>query len=143
MGTTMMQSARSIAYAALLAIALIAAGSTAGAADAKKPAEPKKKELPAAAVAEAEQIWSTRCAVCHGATGKGDGPGGAALNPKPRDMSDAKWQASVNDAHIETIIVKGGQSVNLSPLMPPNPDLEAKPDVVQALRAKVRSLGGK
>lgn len=101
------------------------------------------ENIPAAAVTEADQIWTTRCSLCHGAAGKGDGPASAPLNPKPRDMTDKKWQASVDDARIETVIVKGGTAVNLSPMMAANPDLESKPDVVKALRAKVRSMGAK
>jgi mono/diheme cytochrome c family protein len=99
--------------------------------------------IPAAAVTEGDQVWTTRCSLCHGAAGKGDGPASGPLNPKPRDMTDKKWQASVDDAHIEKVIVKGGAAVNLSPMMAANPDLESKPDVVKALRAKVRSLGAK
>jgi len=99
--------------------------------------------IPAAAATEADQVWSTRCALCHGAAGKGDGPAAGPLNPKPRDMTDKKWQASVDDAHIELVIVKGGPAVKLSPMMAANPDLESKPDVVKALRAKVRGLGAK
>mgnify|MGYP003588631674 CR=1 FL=1 len=37
----------------------------------------------------------------------------------------------------------GGTAVNLSVMMPANPDLEGKTDVVRALRAKVRSLTAK
>lgn len=100
-------------------------------------------DVPAAAVAEGEQVWSTRCSLCHGAGGKGDGPAAGPLNPKPRDLSDKKWQASVDDKHIQVIVVKGGPAVNLSPMMGANPDLDSKPDVVKALVAKVRSLGAK
>ncbi|MCC6848140.1 MAG: c-type cytochrome [Deltaproteobacteria bacterium] len=116
-----------------MAVAALALAGVAQAAD----------NIPAAAVTEADQIWTTRCALCHGAGGKGDGPAAAPLNPKPRDLGDKKWQSSVDDKHIELVIVKGGQAVNLSPMMAANPDLESKPDVVKALRAKVRSLGGK
>ena len=100
-------------------------------------------DIPAAAVTEGEQVWTSRCSLCHGAGGKGDGPAAGPLNPKPRDMTDAKWQASIDDKHIQTIVVKGGPAVNLSPMMAANPDLESKPDVVKALVAKVRSLGAK
>ncbi len=93
------------------------------------------------AKAEAMQIFTTRCATCHGATGKGDGAASAALNPKPRNFSDKTWQTSVTDAHIEKIIELGGPAVGKSPLMPPNPDLAGKP-VVKELRAHIRSLGG-
>jgi len=100
-------------------------------------------DIPAAAVAEGEQVWTSRCSLCHGAGGKGDGPASGPLNPKPRDMTDKKWQASVDEKHLQTVIVKGGPGVNLSPMMAANPDLESKPEVVKALVAKVRSLGAK
>ena len=98
--------------------------------------------IPAAATEEAEKIFTARCTLCHGAGGKGDGQAAAALNPKPRDYSDKAWQATVADADIEKAILLGGPAVGKSNLMPPNPDLTDKPDVVKALRAKVRSFGG-
>lgn len=95
----------------------------------------------AAAVAEADQIFATRCTTCHGATGAGDGPGSAALDPKPRNFQDKTWQASVTDEHIGQILMYGGAAVGKSPTMPGNPDLMSKPDVVRALVAHVRGLG--
>ena len=83
--------------------------------------------------AEARHVFDTRCVVCHGTQGKGDGPGAAALNPKPRAFGDASWQKSVDDAHIAKTIVEGGPAVQLSPGMPPNPDLKDKPEVVAEL----------
>jgi len=91
----------------------------------------------------AQEIFNTRCAVCHGPAGHGDGPGSAALNPKPRNFTDPEWQKSVTDEHIEKIIQYGGIAVGKSPMMPGNPDLISKQDVVKALRAKVRALGEK
>jgi mono/diheme cytochrome c family protein len=32
-------------------------------------------------------IYDSKCATCHGTGGKGDGVGGAALNPKPADLT--------------------------------------------------------
>jgi mono/diheme cytochrome c family protein len=101
------------------------------------------EQLPEAAVKEAQEIFTMRCSVCHGPLGKGDGPGSAALNPKPRNFTDEQWQKSVTDEHIEKIVQYGGIAVGKSPMMPGNPDLISKPDVVKALRAKVRSLGEK
>ena len=95
------------------------------------------------AAAEAKEIFSTRCSTCHGPQGKGDGPAGAALNPKPRNLGEAAWQKSVTDDHIEKIIVGGGTAVGKSAMMPPNPDLASKPDVVKALTAQIRGFGGK
>jgi mono/diheme cytochrome c family protein len=88
-------------------------------------------------------IFNTRCSTCHGADGKGHGPASITLNPKPRNYTDVAWQKSVTDDHLREIIVKGGAAVGKSPLMPPNPDLENKPDVVNGLVAIVRSFSGK
>jgi mono/diheme cytochrome c family protein len=96
-----------------------------------------------AAAKEAGEIFTSRCALCHGTSGKGDGAAAAGLNPKPRDYSDAKWQASVTDEEIEKIIVAGGTAVGKSAMMPANPDLASKPDVVKALRASIRKFGAK
>jgi len=90
---------------------------------------------------EAQQIFATRCAVCHGAEGRGDGPGGSALDPKPRNYHDTAWQDSVTDQEIETAIVYGGAAVGRSPAMVGNPDLGSKPEVVAALREIIRSFG--
>ncbi len=91
--------------------------------------------------AQAQQIFTTRCAVCHGAEGRGDGPGAAGLTPKPRNYHDAAWQDSVTDKEIETAIVYGGAAVGRSPGMVGNPDLGSKPAVVAALREIVRAFG--
>ena len=97
----------------------------------------------AAARAEAAELFSTRCATCHGPLGKGDGPGSAGLTPAPRNLTEKKWQRSVTDEHIEQIIRFGGTGVQMSPQMPPNPDLNSKPEIVTALRIHVRELEGK
>lgn len=41
-------------------------------------------------------IYAQQCVVCHGVTGKGDGPSGKTLNPKPADFAtlkadDSEW----------------------------------------------------
>jgi len=132
-------------FAASLAAALLACGGEGGepaAAPAASPAAVPARssaEAPGAS-AEAEQIFATRCATCHGQGGAGDGPGSAGLTPAPRDFRDAAWQASVDDSHLQKIIVYGGAAVARSPVMPGNPDLMAKPDVVAALVVHIRSL---
>ena len=101
----------------------------------------KKVSITAADRKEAHDLFLTRCAACHGQFGRGDGPGAAALNPKPQNYADEAWQKKVTDAEIEKAIVYGGAAVNKSPQMVANPDLQAKPGVVAALREKVRSFG--
>jgi mono/diheme cytochrome c family protein len=107
-----------------------------------KPAAPAPQPQPVAedAAATARELFRVRCSVCHGSAGRGDGPGAAALNPKPRMFGDSVWQDSVTDAHIGEIIVKGGPAVGKSPGMPSNPDLETKPEVVRELVKVIRSL---
>jgi len=107
-----------------------------GVAD-KAPAAKAKK--PAAAPA-AKDVFAQRCTTCHGPTGLGDGPAGKALNPKPRSFQDPAWQAKVTDDHLRKVIVQGGASVGLSPLMAPNPDLAAHPSTVDGLVKLIRGL---
>lgn len=93
---------------------------------------------PLAPADEAKDIADSRCAMCHGKTGKGDGPNGMTLNPKPRDLTTKEWQKSVSDAQVRSVILKGGGAIGKSPLMPANPDLESKPAVVDELVKIVR-----
>ena len=92
-----------------------------------------------AATPEAREIYNQRCVTCHGANGMGDGPAGVALTPRPRNFTDQSWQSTVTDENINKVIVSGGVAIGKSPTMPPNPDLEAKPAVVNALVALIRS----
>lgn len=89
---------------------------------------------------EAQQIFGSRCATCHGQEGRGDGPGAQLLNPKPRNFHDKDWQKQVNDKEMEQAIIYGGAAVGKSPKMASNPDLQAKPEVVKALITKVRDF---
>lgn len=92
------------------------------------------------AVKEAKQVWDTRCVSCHGDKGLGDGPGAAALNPKPRSFSDKQWQMKTKDEAIAKVIVEGGAAVGMSEAMAANPDLKDKPEVVDELVKIVRSF---
>lgn len=103
-------------------------------------AQPEPAAPPSAAAEEAKNIFQMRCVICHGQAGKGDGPGAASLDPRPRDYSDKAWQASVTDEDLKKVIVQGGAALELSPIMPPNPDLGQKPEVLDALIALIRSF---
>jgi mono/diheme cytochrome c family protein len=139
--------ARSIGLLIGLVVGISGCTSKDAAPAEQKSAEPAPAPTPAPTaepvgdpVAEGAAIFRDRCTVCHGATGKGDGDGSAALDPKPRDFTLAEWQASVTDEHIHKIIVYGGSAVGKSPTMPANPDLDAKPEVVAELVKVVRGL---
>jgi len=115
------------------------------AALAAAPAAPSQAAAPAAAPAvdphpQAKALFQSLCRVCHGESGRGDGPGSASLNPKPRNYTDAVWQASVTDEQIKNTIMFGGAAVGKSPIMPASPDLQAKPEVVDELVKIVRSF---
>lgn len=53
------------------------------------------------------KIYAEKCSVCHGPGGKGDGPGGAALNPKPRDHTDGKYMNAKTDEELLEVIHNG------------------------------------
>ena len=89
---------------------------------------------------EAQKVGNDKCVTCHGNRGMGDGPGAAALNPKPRTFKDPKWQQQTKDDRIAKVIVEGGGSVGLSEGMAPNPELKDKPEVVAELVKIVRSF---
>ena len=62
--------------------------------------------------------YDMMCVACHGAGGAGDGPAGAALSPKPTNLTDAAWQAATDDATIAKAIKEGGAGIGKSPMMP-------------------------
>ena len=51
--------------------------------------EHRKNPVPAdaASLAEGKKLYQTYCAACHGEAGRGDGPAGAALTPRPADLA--------------------------------------------------------
>ena len=108
--------------------------------EAPKPVVEQPAAAPAVQPIDADTYYAQKCLACHGAEGKGDGPGAAAMDPKPRDYTEAEWQASVTDEELRKVILGGGMAVGKSPLMPGNPDLKDKPEVVDALVKKVRGF---
>lgn len=81
----------SLLASTLLAIALVL--------NCGKSKEPEKPQVNAAntsasagvgdLVAKGKEVYEANCASCHGPNGAGDGPAGAALNPKPRNFTSA------------------------------------------------------
>jgi caa(3)-type oxidase subunit IV len=88
---------------------------------ADEAAVPEESAAPAVAAAQefdAAGAYQTVCALCHGATGAGDGPGGAALDPKPASFADAAFWADRTDEQVALAISGGGAAVGKSALMP-------------------------
>jgi mono/diheme cytochrome c family protein len=58
--------------------------------DVSKVTEPWKPS--ADMVKHGKHVFSQTCAMCHGPEAHGDGPAGAALNPKPRNLVEGPWK---------------------------------------------------
>jgi len=103
-------------------------------------ATPEPEPPPPSPASKARKLFDTKCIVCHGNHGAGDGPGAAALSPKPRAFADATWQASVTDDQIKKTIVEGGAAVGKSAAMSANPELANEPEELTALVKIVRDF---
>ena len=101
----------------------------------------QKKEPSPEAIAEAQTTFKNVCALCHGESGKGNGTAAVNLETKPRNYTDKAWQATVTDDQIKQIILGGGPSVGKSILMPAQPQLRDKPEVVEGLVRIIRAFG--
>jgi len=137
------QATRAVTF--LLACGFLACGGAEEASERAPTGGPAQAGNVTSAVtpeAEAQQIFSTRCAVCHGPEGRGNGPGASALDPKPRDYTNEEWQETVTDEQIRQAIVYGGAAVGKSPSMVANPDLNSKPAVTAALVEIIRGFAG-
>jgi cytochrome c5 len=108
---------------------------------APPPAAPTAAPLAAAPAESAEDVFKNRCGPCHGTSGKGDGPAAVALTPKPRDYTDVEWQKTVTDDQLKKTILYGGAAVGKSAVMPSQPDLESKPEVLDGLIKIIRGFG--
>jgi len=70
-------------------------------------------------LAKSQQNYQTYCQKCHGEHGKGDGPGSAMLNPKPRDFADCANMQKRSDSELVKVISEGGESIGMSADMQP------------------------
>jgi mono/diheme cytochrome c family protein len=73
----------------------------------------------AADLTGAHDNFVSQCAKCHGESGHGDGPAGAALATRPRNFSDCTRMSRESDQRLFNTIKGGGASVGLSKDMPP------------------------
>lgn len=73
--------------------------------DVSKIAEPWKPNQDM--VTHGKSLYSANCAMCHGAEGKGDGAAGAALNPKPRNLTTGPWKLGGGYTGLFEVLTKG------------------------------------
>jgi mono/diheme cytochrome c family protein len=68
---------------------------------------PASSSMPDTSADLGAKIYARNCALCHGPKGKGNGPGAAGLNPKPRDHTDAAYMNSRTDEQLLDVIRNG------------------------------------
>ena len=64
-------------------------------------------------IASGHKLFSQNCQMCHGATGLGDGPAGASLNPKPRNMVEGKWKYGGGRMGIMKVLREGSPGTSM------------------------------
>jgi mono/diheme cytochrome c family protein len=63
-----------------------------------------------------ELYTSNACNSCHGDSGMGDGPAGAALNPKPRNFKDtAGYKQGASEDEVAATLEKGVPGTAMAP----------------------------
>jgi mono/diheme cytochrome c family protein len=118
-------SARPAAAVALFTL-LLAAGATA--------AERSAEDARAGAT-----LYAKYCAVCHGESGRGDGPSTAGFGTKPANLTDGRLMNTLPDEFLANVILNGGRAEGLAPTMPPFRSYLSDAQTRQVI-AHVRSL---
>ena len=83
---------------------------------------------------ERSENWQTHCSVCHGDNGKGQTEEGK--KKKARDLTNAKWQDTIDDARLVKSMTKGQDEMTAFGKKLTEPE-------IKALAAEVRSLAKK
>ena len=67
--------------------------------------------------AKGEPQFKNMCVACHGEKGDGNGPAGAALNPKPGNFTDPASVDRLTPEYVYKMIKLGGQANGKSAMM--------------------------
>src|SRR5881396_968815 len=70
-------------------------------------AGPATTTPPVAAADLGTRVFATRCALCHGPDGHGDGVGAKGLKPQPRNFHDRAYMSTRTDAELLATIHSG------------------------------------
>jgi len=87
----------------------------------------------------ARALYDAHCAVCHGGTGKGDGPGATVLRQVMPDFTNPAAMRAVTDRFLFEIIKKGSSQFGRSNAMP-SWGMRLSDEQIQALVVYIRSF---
>jgi mono/diheme cytochrome c family protein len=74
---------------------------------------------PATAPGPGQALYTMYCAVCHGESGRGDGPSAASFASKPSNLTDGRRFNQLPEEFFVNVVLNGGPAEGLSPGMPP------------------------
>ncbi len=58
------------------------------------------------------------CSVCYGTQGNGDGFNACNIDPRPKDLTEAEYLATLSNYWLSEVVSQGGRGVKRSVLMP-------------------------
>jgi cytochrome c oxidase cbb3-type subunit III len=123
----------------LLMLLLLAAGGVAYYALRPRLGPPPAEIAADPLLVEGREIYLSRCASCHGPTGKGDGPIAHGLaGPPPGDLTDATWKHGDRPEQVVRVIAQGVPDTAMSAWANSYSEVQ-----VRALAAYVYHLAGR
>jgi mono/diheme cytochrome c family protein len=81
----------------------------------------------------------TKCDVCHGKGGRGDGPAAKSLKPPPTNFTDRKYMSTRTDKQLFNATKNGGPAEKKAPTMPAYKD-KLKDAEIDDMVAYLRAL---
>lgn len=93
------------------------------------------------AVTAGKSVFENNCVTCHGAEGKGDGPAGASLNPKPANLQLTVKETDA--AYMHWVVTEGGAAAGLSSAMPAFKGVLSDDDIWKVVTYLRTTYGGK
>lgn len=64
-------------------------------------------------IEKGKKAFEVNCMVCHGSGGKGDGPAGLSMNPKPRNLVTDAFKAGSAPDQIFSTVTNGLKGTNM------------------------------